>query len=154
MIRVWRTTKRAYGDTAFSGEGARRAGGRFNRRGTPLVYTSGTLSLSVLEVLTQLVGYEDLSAYVAIPAAFDERLVQVLEVEDLPPDWRSLPAPESTKALGMAWIEAQETPVLRVPSVVLPSEPNYLINPAHPDVAQVKRGDPQELGIDPRLLKG
>jgi RES domain-containing protein len=154
MIRVWRATKRKHIDTAFSGEGARLAGGRFNERGIPLVYTSWTLSLSVLEVLTQLVGYEDLLDYVAIPASFDERHVKVLEIEDLPEDWRSLPAPESTKALGTAWIASQETLALRVPSVILPVEHNYLINPAHPEFAQVEIGIAQELVIDPRLLKG
>lgn len=104
MIRVWRTTKREHADTAFSGEGARRAGGRFNRLGTPLVYTSWARSLSVLEVLTQLVGYEDLRGYVAIPAVFDERHVTTWEIDDLPSNWQSLPAPESTKALGTSWI--------------------------------------------------
>lgn len=154
MIRVWRVTKRTYLDTAFSGEGARLAGGRFNRHGAPLVYTSWALSLSVLEVLTQLVGYEDLAAYMVIPARFDERRVKALEVQDLPEDWRSLPAPESTKALGMAWIASQESVVLRVPSVILPTEHNYLINPAHPDFAQVEIDLAQDLMIDPRLLKG
>ena len=153
-MQVWRTTKQKYAEVAFNGEGERLAGGRFNRRGMPLVYTSRTLSLSVLEVLTQLVGYEDLLDYVAIPARFDERHEKALEVADLPEDWRGLPVPESTKALGTAWLASQETLVLRVPSVVLPAEHNYLINPAHPSAAQVEVGDPQALDIDPRLLKG
>lgn len=154
MIRVWRTTKRKYAEAAFDGEGARQAGGRFNRRGTAVVYTSGTLSLAVLEVLTQLVGYEDLLDYVAIPARFDEQHVKALEVADLPENWRRLPAPQSTKVLGTAWATSRETLVLRVPSVVLPAEHNYLINPLHPDMERVEMGEPEDLDIDPRLVKG
>lgn len=153
MIRAWRTTKRKYAGAAFSGEGARLAGGRFNHRGTPLIYTSWTLSLSVLEVLTQVVGYEDLSDYVAVPVTFSERHVKVLDVNDMPPDWRNLPASTSTKALGMDWIASQSSLILQVPSVIVPTEHNYLINPTHPDFAQVVIGNPQALEIDPRLLK-
>jgi RES domain-containing protein len=154
VIQVWRTTKRKYAEVAFDGEGARQAGGRFNRRGIPVVYTSGTLSLSVLEVLTQLVGYEDLLDYVSIPTRFDPRHVKALEIPDLPEDWRSLPPPQSTKVLGTAWATSRETLVLRVPSVVLPAEHNYLINPLHPDMERVEMGEPEDLDIDPRLVKG
>ena len=153
MIQVWRTTRRAYAEAAFSGEGARLYGGRWGQRGVPLAYASATLSLSVLEVLTQVVSYEDLADYVAIPAAFDEALAQELEAEDLPADWRAHPAPESTKALGTAWARSNRSLVLRIPSVVLPSEANYLINPRHPAFGQVELGAPQDLDIDPRLLK-
>lgn len=153
MIRAWRVTRRAYAGAAFSGEGARLYGGRWGQRGIPLVYASATLSLSVLEVLTQVVSYADLADYVAIPVAFDEALHERLEVEGLPADWRALPAPASTKALGTAWARAMRSAVLRVPSVVLPSESNYLLNPAHPAFDRIELGAAQELDIDPRLLK-
>lgn len=118
-----------------------------------LVYASATLSLSVLEVLAQVVSYEDLADYVAIPAAFDEALIEGLEVEDLPADWRAHPAPESTKALGTAWARSMRSAVLRVPSVVLPSESNYLLNLHHAAFDRVELGAVQDLDIDPRLLK-
>ena len=108
----------------------------------------------MLEVLTQVVDHEDLLDYVAIPAFLRERDVKVLDASDLPADWRALPVPESTKALGTRWAEAQESLALRVPSVVLPSVHNYLINPMHAAFALVEIGEAQELGIDPRLLKG
>ena len=153
MIEVWRTTRGAYAATAFDGEGARRYGGRWGHPGTPLVYTSATLSLSVLEVLTQLVSYEDLADYVAIPAAFDEALVEMVDPSRLPNDWRALPAPESTRALGTAWAENSRSLALRVPSVVLPSEHNFVINPHHEAFAAVAVGTPRHLDVDPRLLK-
>lgn len=153
MIRAWRTTRRAHAETAFSGEGARLYGGRWGHRGIPLVYTSATMSLSVLEVLTQVVGYEDLQDYVAIPVDFDQAHVEALPNEDLPADWRSLPASEATKALGMAWAVSGRSLVLRVPSVVLPSEANYLINPRHAAFRGMEIGSPQSLGLDPRLFK-
>lgn len=152
MIRVWRTTKRKYVHTAFDGEGARLAGGRFNRKGTPLVYTAWTLSLSILEILAQVLDFEDLEDYVAVPAVLEERHVDVLDGADLPTDWRALPAPTSTKDLGTRWIRSMRALVLRVPSVIVPSEHSYLINPEHPDFGQLVIEEPWELEIDQRLF--
>lgn len=153
MVSVWRVTRKKFTDTAFTGEGARLSGGRFNHKGTALIYASEHLSLAVLEVLTTMIGYDDLLDYTAIRASFDDSLVTELEPANLPSDWRSLPAPESTKALGVAWITSRSSLVLRVPSVVLPSEHNYLINPSHPDFRRLQIGPVQALDIDPRLLK-
>lgn len=153
-IEVWRTTRRRYAGTAYSGEGARLYGGRWGRRGVPLVYASGTLSLSVLEVLAQVVGYEDLADFVAVPATFDEALVERLGDGALPADWRAVPAPASTQAVGTAWAVSARSLALRVPSALLPSEPNYLINPRHEAFAAVVIGEPRPLDLDARLLKG
>ena len=70
----------------------------------------------------------------------------------LPTDWRALPAPDSTHQIGEAW--AGSGPVaLLVPSVVLPAESNYVLNPLHPDIRSVDVGPPEPLDIDPRLFK-
>ena len=153
-FRVWRTTRAAYAAAAFTGEGARRYGGRWGEVGVPLVYTSAHLSLSVLEVLVQLVDYADLEDYVAVPALIDEALVETVAREDLPADWRSLPPPRATRALGSAWAREARSAVLQVPSVVLPEESNYVVNPLHPDFGKIRVGEARPLGIDPRLLKG
>ena len=69
-LAVWRIVKAKYADTAFSGEGASRAGGRWSRRGEGVVYTGGRLSLAALELLVHLnppVHFE----LVALRAEFD-----------------------------------------------------------------------------------
>lgn len=149
LVTAWRTTRRAYGPTAFSGTGARLDGGRWNAIGTPVVYLSSSRPLSVLEVLTQVRRAADLADYILIPATFDEAEVEALD--ELPSDWRSLPASDSTRRVGERWIAEARSLVLRVPSVVLPAESNFVLNPAHSAAARVQVGPPEALDIDPRL---
>lgn len=150
-LTAWRTTRRAYAEAAFTGEGAAEHGGRWNRKGTPAVYLSSSRALSVLEVLTQVRGPEDLAGYVLVPATFDAG--DVAEPDALPADWRALPSPRSTREVGAAWVASRSSLVLRVPSVVLPAEPNYVLDPAHPAAGSVAYGDPEELEVDPRLFQ-
>ena len=150
MPTAWRLTKTKYLTTAWDGEGARRTGGRWNSVGNAVVYTSGTLSLALVETLVHLPS-GILPAYSAQRADFDESLVAILEDKDLPANWRSDPLPASTRAIGDAWILAGNRAVLRVPSVVVPMEFNYVLNPKHPDFARVTIGTPMAFPFDPRL---
>ena len=54
IIRAWRIVQMRFTDRAFEGEGARLFGGRWNRRGTPIIYTAESLSLAMLEILVNL----------------------------------------------------------------------------------------------------
>ena len=71
LIRVWRLTQPH--TAAFDGTGARRYGGRWNPRGTAVVYTSATLSLAVMELLVHLDDDDLAKAYVGVPAVFPMR---------------------------------------------------------------------------------
>jgi RES domain-containing protein len=153
-LSLWRISKRKYADTAFSGEGARRVGGRWNSRGHGMIYTSGTLSLAALEVFVHM-EVEDVATMLAwirvdVPT---EVKIDYLEVAQLPPDWRNIPAPAILATMGDRWFQAGSTAILAVPSVVIPMEYNYLINPAHPDFAKLSLGSPQPFELDPRLWK-
>ena len=149
-LRVWRLCKRAH--AAFDGEGARLAGGRWNRRGTRMVYTAGSLSLAALEILVHAEASLLPSDLVAIPADIPSSVaIEPLAEDLLPPDWRRNPAPEALAVLGTDWIAAARTPVLAVPSAIVPRESNYLLNPAHPDFAKIKRGTAEPFSLDPRL---
>jgi RES domain-containing protein len=72
--------------------------------------------------------------------------------EILPPDWQSEPPPPSTKALGDAWVQELRSAVLQLPSVIIPGESNYLLNPAHPDFKRISIANPEPFAFDPRLL--
>ena len=152
-LQVWRTTRALYAADAFTGEGARLYGGRWGEAGVPLVYTSAHLSLSVLEVLVQLVDYADLEDYVAVPALIDEALIETIAPEDLPEGWRSLPPSRATRAWGSQWAREERSAVLRVPSVVVPEEANYVLNPRHRDFGAIEVGEARPLEIDPRLVR-
>lgn len=154
-ITLWRITHARYQDTAYSGEGARRYGGRFNSAGRRVVYTSATLSLAILEFIANLDDYDPalLQDYVVVPATVDDRYVDVLPPSHLPADWREFPHAASTRHLGDRWLDERTSLLLAVPSAVVPSERNYLVNPEHPDFMYLSIGDPQDLDIDPRLLR-
>jgi RES domain-containing protein len=83
----------------------------------------------------------------------DDVLVSDLPARVLPRTWRFTPAPARLQQLGASWVRAARTAVLSVPSVVVPQERNFLLNPAHPDFARVKRGRPKPFSIDPRLYE-
>ena len=151
MPKAWRIVKEKHAATAFSGKGAADSGGRWNSRGVPVVYTSNTKSLAALETLGHLnppVPFK----YVAIRIQFDDALVEIVRAKALPPDWQTEPPPPSTKAMGDAWARAARSAVLALPSVIIPGELNYLLNPAHPDFKTISLGKPEPFAFDPRLL--
>jgi len=152
MLTVWRLITARFAETAFTGEGARRYGGRWNRKGVLLVYTSCTQSLAMLEMLVQ---DDPLRAhYVMIPATIPKGLmIERVSVATLPADWRELAAREQLQSIGTAWAKQLSSAVLAVPSVVIPAEANYLLNPLHPAFAKIEIGEPQTFMTDLRLLK-
>jgi len=151
MPKAWRIVKEKHAATAFFGKGAADSGGRWNSRGVPVVYTSNTKSLAALETLVHLnppVPFK----YVTIRIQFDDALVEIVRAKALPPDWQTEPPPPSTKAMGDAWARAARSAVLALPSVIIPGELNYLLNPAHPDFKTISLGKPEPFAFDPRLL--
>lgn len=148
---AWRIIKSRYGAEAFSGEGARRFGGRWTSPGRPAVYTAEHASLAVLEVLVHLGSPRVLSAYSILRCEFDPARLRVLDPTVLPLDWRASPAPASLRLIGDRWLAEQQSAVLGVPSAVLPLEHNYLLNPLHPDFPQLVLGAPMLFEFDPRL---
>ena len=151
-ITAWRITQAQYQDTAFSGEGAKRYGGRFNSVGVPVVYTAESMALATLELLVRVNQRKHLDAYVRIPASFSSDHVTVPDA--LPEAWDARPYGPVSQAVGDEWARSESSLVLKVPSVVEPMESNYLINPLHPDRGALDIGDPMPLRLDPRLLDG
>ncbi|MEN8167500.1 MAG: RES domain-containing protein [Pseudomonadota bacterium] len=152
MFNVWRIVTARFIDTAFSGEGARRYGGRWNHKGVPMVYTTGSQSLAMLEMLVQ---DEPLRAhYFMIPAVIPPGLkIDHVSIDQLTTDWREHSALERLRAIGGEWATQLSSTVLAVPSAVVPAETNYLLNPKHPGFAKIAIDKPQELVTDLRLIK-
>ncbi len=153
-ITAWRIVKANHVDSAFDGEGARIAGGRWNRIGTPMIYTADSLALAVLEISVHL-SQEELiqKKYFRVPVLFDSKLVTTLDLARLPDDWDSLPPSESTQNIGTQWALSQKTSILKVPSTVVKEEFNYLINPIHPKFKMLLIGNPERVTFDPRIKK-
>jgi RES domain-containing protein len=152
-ITAWRIFKKKYQGSAFSGEGARRFGGRWNSKGVAVIYTSETVSLAVLEILVHLETTRLLDAYLLSSVTFDGSLVKAVPVAKLPGNWRKEPAPITLQAIGDNWVANATSAILRVPSVIVPTESNYLLNPSHEDFHRCVWRKPQPIKFDPRLVK-
>jgi RES domain-containing protein len=152
MRIVWRLLTARFAASAFSGEGARLYGGRWNKKGVPMVYTAGSQSLAMLEMLVQ---DEPLRArYVIVPATLPTNLrIERVTSERLPADWRDPGTREQLQMIGTDWARRRSSAVLAVPSVVIPTEITYLLNPQHPSFARIEIGKPEEFVTDLRLRR-
>jgi RES domain-containing protein len=151
MPEAWRIVRAEHAAGAFSGEGAAKTGGRWNSRGVAVVYTSATRSLAALETLVHLNPPMSFK-YRIIRIEFAGELVRHLRPA-LPSDWRTSPAPDSTRKLGDAWVREAHSAILAVPSIIIPDETNFVLNPAHPDFKRIRLGRPTDFVFDSRLLR-
>ena len=153
MKTILRIVTARFADSAFSGEGARLFGGRWNRKGLPMVYTAESRSLALLEMMVQ---DDPLRAHYLLIPAFVPSAVSLhgLEAAELGGDWRALPARDRLQAIGNDWLQARASCILSVPSAVVPAERNFLVNPLHPDFSKISIGQAESLETDVRLLRG
>lgn len=151
MASAWRIVKSKHAGSAFDGEGARTYGGRWNSRGTPVVYLAESRALALLEVLVHLHDIALLEHYVRFGVEYHGRLCTQLERASLPEAWNASPPPAELARLGDEWVASRRSALLRVPSAVVPEEHLVLLNPAHPDVDKLSIGPPEPLALDPRL---
>jgi len=152
MIPAFRLCKTRHLASAFSGEGARLNGGRWNSPGLAMVYTSSSLSLATLEVLVHLEDPEVFARLFSwIPLEIPEDLIERTDVSKLAQGWGGLETNHTSRSHGDAWIRSMRSAVLAVPSAVTPGELNYLLNPAHPQIGNIIAGTARPFEPDPRL---
>jgi RES domain-containing protein len=137
MISAWRLGRRAHNEppetTAFAGRGAELYGGRWNRVGVPAAYASSSRALAALEYLVHIDRDLIPNDLVFAHAHFDECDVEVCSP---PNDW-DVPGSPSAVLFGERWLIEARSLVLAVPSVVVPAERNYVLNPRHPGAARL-----------------
>jgi len=153
MIRTgWRIVPEGQAASAFDGEGARLHGGRWNSVGVAMVYASEHQSLAALEIRVHIDKTRMRKRYRCFAFQFDQDLMKIFPVRDLPRDWRQEPPPPSLQRLGDDWVKSRASVILAVPSVVIPEELNYLINPRHPGFTKLKIEPPTDFFLDPRMF--
>lgn len=153
MTIAWRLVRaeRGNADAAFSGEGARLYGGRWNSPGVGLVYLSATLSLAALETLVHADRHAFARAYLAYRLELPEDAVLTLPQSEVPDDWRTRPVSAGARALGDGWLREGASLALWVPSAVVPLERNLLLNPGHPRWGEASISGPMPFRFDARL---
>ncbi len=148
----WRIVRAARGKSAFSGEGARLYGGRWNSRGTAVIYVSEHESLAALELLVHLTPLSPNDRYQSFRIEWDDKLTEYFPVKNLPAHWNAGPPIFQTMQIGDEWVRKGKSVALALPSVLSTSEINFLLNPKHPDFIKIKVSPPIEYRFDSRLL--
>ena len=145
--REFRVCRARY--SRLDGEGARLAGGRWNSPGHAVVYMAETIALAVLENLVHMNRQDFPVGYVCIAAILPSG-VSIESERDL----RLRPGSLISRSqdLGDWWIRSGRSTVLEVPSTIVQREHNYLLNPAHPEFAEIITEPPALFHFDPRLF--
>ena len=152
-MRIWRICRAPYAAEAFSGEGARRFGGRWNSRGVPMVYCSSSLALAAMELFVHLEPNQQPDDLVFIAAELPAgEPARRLELEKLPPEWWTDDF-EPLRELGDGWIREKTSLAMMVPAVPIRQEWNVLINPLHPRIGSLQIAVPEPFIFDARMFQ-
>jgi len=151
-VEAFRITKTRFVSSAFDGEGARLYGGRWNSKGTRMVYLAGSLSGATLELLLHTDDYSTITGlYSYIPVSIPESCIQTIDEAALPKGWDATTPIAATQMLGDSWIASLSSSIIKIPSAITTGEYNFLGNPVHPDFARLNIGFPKEFKLDPRI---
>ena len=138
----------------LSGVGARIAGGRWNVKGTAVLYTAESRALATVEYLVHVpIAIIPRNLKMATLEVPDAASKATISIKDLPPNWDHYPPPPQLATIGTDWILKNSHLLLYVPSAVVPGEHNVLINPFHPDMKHVKIVNVEVYKFDKRLLQ-
>jgi RES domain-containing protein len=154
-VPVWRIAVEAPTYTAndLSGTGAKMTGGRWNSKGTPVVYSATNIALATLETVHCLGGgglpFNRYLVRVDIP---DEVWASRQVLDPLPGGWDAIPAGMTSRTAGDSWIASGASALLLVPSVIVPDEYNVLINPQHGEAAAIVATTLKRWIPDPRFF--
>jgi RES domain-containing protein len=152
IMMLYRIVMRRYLASTWTGYGAEIYGGRWNHKGYAAIYLANSVSLAMLETLVHIHDSATLSEFELFQIEIDDSSIMLLQPQDWPSDWRSAPAPVATMDVGTEWLKSESSVGLLVPSTLVPSENNMLINPYHKDFqACLNSVKPLSFAFDPRL---
>ena len=151
-MRIWRICREPYAIDPLEGKGGFYTSGRWHTKGRPVVYTSSTLSLAALELLVHVSKSTFPSDLVQLEIDIPDTLkIEKVDTSRLPGNWKSYPAPAELRTIGDDWLTACSTPVLQVPSAIIPEESNLILNPQHADMSKITVVSTEVFTYDPRI---
>lgn len=150
---VYRIDRLKRKDQVLSGGGAKLYGGRWNAKGIAALYTASSRSLAILEMLVHFDKKEQLPqdrilVEIELP---DKLTIKSVHENNLPEHWKISPAPRVLTTFYTQMVDDKKHIALAVPSVIVPQEYNYVINPNHPDCSKVKVRKWELLHLDERF---
>jgi RES domain-containing protein len=148
---LYRLARDLYADD-LSGTGARLYGGRWNNKGKSAVYLASSRALALLEVLVHLQPLIIPKNYFAVEIGVPENKIKQVDPQSLPEGWNDIIAPQILKKIGDDFLAENKYLLLKVPSAIVPTEFNYLLNPRHPEMEEVKVVNKEPFYFDKRLV--
>ncbi|SOD80926.1 RES family NAD+ phosphorylase [Spirosoma fluviale] len=154
MAICYRIQKSKHNSGTLSGIGASITGGRWNPVGTPMVYTSTTVSLCVLEILvhTDKSLLPNFPPHSLIKLEIPDECIREFHPDELLPGWTSIPPTDVSRFFLMPYLTTNSSLAFKVPSAVNPYEYNILLNPEHPDIGKVIEYPPIAFKFDQRFM--
>lgn len=150
-MHIYRLCKEKYAN--LDGYGTFLYGGRWNSPGKAAVYTAENRALATLEFLVGVEHHRALGKLVMLILEVPDKLGrEIIAENELPKAWRQFPAPQSLANLGDNWVQSNKACLQKVPSVHVPEEHNYLLNPRHDDFSKIKLWAQKDFSFDDRLL--
>ena len=154
MIRVYRIVRKPYSKTPLDGEGSFLFGAQWSSPGTRVAYTSEHLFLAMVEYFVHIDANDPPKDLVVAAADIPDSVSRVvMGPHELPPNWRQVPAPARLTVIGDSFSAQCKSAILVLPSVLVPSESNWIINPVHPEFVEIKMLPPEpfQTGFDPQV---
>jgi RES domain-containing protein len=153
-VALWRIATEAptYSADDMTGAGAKLSGGRWNSKGTAMLYTSENIALAILETLSYLrAGGLPFNRYL-VRIDVPDNIWAARKILAVPGGWDAVPAGKASVMTGDAWCHGKRSALLVVPSVIVSDERNILINPEHPDASSVTAKTLKKWYFDPRFF--
>lgn len=136
----------------LSGQGAFLNGGRWNKQGQYALYTTFTRSLGILETVVHIESTFPPDDYVVVVLYVPDKLaIQNVSLDNLSKNWKR--DTTETQKIGDKWLTGNQTSLLRVPSVIVNAEFNFILNPTHPDFQHIKLINKESLAFDERFFR-
>jgi RES domain-containing protein len=152
-VKVYRLSKQIYADD-LTGAGAELAGGRWNHKGTRMLYTSDSRALCTAEIAVHTPMGVMPKDYFLVTIEIPDRIrIGEIALKDLSENWKDFPYTGITQEIGDEFIRQGELLVLKVPSAVVPGDFNYLINPEHKNFNKIKIKNKEPFSFDERLFR-
>jgi RES domain-containing protein len=152
-VRVYRLAKEKYKQD-LSGKGAETHGGRWNSKGTRMLYTSDSRALAKLEVAVNVPLNKLPKNYYMTVLEIPDNLVREYDLNLLKgQDWKNNPPIKFTQTEGDEFIASGKALAMKVPSSVVEGDFNYLINPEHKDADKIEIVSSAKFNFDMRLFK-
>ena len=153
-MKAFRIEKEIHLSHIRTGEGAFLYGGRWNSAGNRMIYASSSLSLALLEILVHTPSLAVLkSPRQRVEIDISDTLIQSATLSASMDPFGPKTLETATQKIGDDWLESETTVGLLVPSVIVPSEYNLLLNPRHPQFDRLKWSPPVPVVLDPRLWR-